>query len=60
MLYIFFKLFLKSKVIPVEAIDLSTEFESIRREREAGEEVCMEKFGSNRLKTIVTRMRNWV
>jgi amino acid transporter len=59
-LYIFFKFFLKSKVIPIEAIDLRTEFESIRHEREAGEEVGMEKSGSSRLKVAVTRMRHWI
>jgi len=59
-LYIFFKFFLNSKVIPVEAIDLRTEFESIRQEREAGEKVGMDKSGSNRLKISVARMRNWI
>ena len=59
-LYIFFKFFLKSKVIPIEAIDLRTEFESIRQEREAGEKVGMEKSGSNWLKAVVIRMRNWI
>lgn len=31
--YIFFKLFLKSKVIPLENIDFATEFEAIRQEK---------------------------
>ena len=60
MLYVFFKFFLKSKVIPVEAIDLRTEFESIRQEREAGEMIGTEKSGSTRLKAVVARMRNWI
>ena len=59
-LYVFFKFFLKSKVIPIEAIDLRTEFESIRQEREAGEKVGIEKPGSNWLKAAVARMRNWI
>ena len=59
-LYIFFKFFLKSKVIPIEAIDLRTEFESIRQEREVGEKVGIEKSGSNWLKAAVARMRNWI
>jgi amino acid transporter len=59
-LYIFFKFFLKSKVIPIEAIDLRTEFESIRQEREAGEKIGMGESGSSRLKAIVARMRNWI
>lgn len=59
-LYVFFKFFLKSKVIPIEAIDLRTEFESIRQEREAGEKVGIEKSGSNWLKAAVARMRNWI
>jgi hypothetical protein len=59
-LYVFFKFFLNSKIIPIEAIDLKTEFESIRREREAGEEVGMEKSGSSQLKAVVARMRNWI
>jgi len=59
-LYIFFKFFLNSKVIPVEAIDLRTEFESIRQEREAGEKVGMDKSGSNRLEIVVARMRSWI
>ena len=61
MLYVFFKFFLKSKVIPIEAIDLRTEFESIRQERAAGEKVGIEKkSGSNWLKAVVIRMRNWI
>ena len=59
-LYVFFKFFLKSKVIPIEAIDLRTEFESIRQEREAGEKVGIEKSGSNWLKAAAARMRNWI
>ena len=59
-LYVFFRFFLKSKVIPIEAIDLRTEFESIRQEREAGEKVGIEKSGSNWLKAAVARMRNWI
>jgi amino acid transporter len=59
-LYIFFKFFLKSKVIPIDAIDLRTEFESIRQEREAGEKTGMVESGSSRLKAIVARMRNWI
>jgi hypothetical protein len=59
-LYIFFKFFLNSKMIPVEAIDLRTEFESIRQEREAGEKVGMDKSGSNRLEIVVARMRSWI
>jgi len=59
-LYMFFKVFLKSKVISIEAIDLRTEFESIRREREAGEKVGLEKSGSNRVKTVLAKMRNWL
>ena len=31
--YIFFKLFLKSKVVPLEEIDFATEFEDIRQEK---------------------------
>jgi len=56
----FFKFFLKSKLIPIAAIDLRTEFESIKREREVGEEVEMRKFATNRVKNIVARMRNWI
>jgi amino acid transporter len=59
-LYIFFKFFLKSKVIPIDAIDLRTEFESIRQEREAEEKIGMVESGSSRLKAIVARMRNWI
>jgi amino acid transporter len=59
-LYVFFKFFLKSKVIPIEAIDLRTEFESIRQEREAGEMIGTEKSESTRLKAVVARMRNWI
>jgi amino acid transporter len=59
-LYVFFKFYLKSSVIPIEAIDLRTEFESIRQEMEAGEKSGMEKSGSNRLKAVVARMRNWI
>jgi amino acid transporter len=59
-LYIFFKFFLKSKVIPIDAIDLRTEFESIRQEREVGEKTGMVESGSSRLKAIVARMRNWI
>jgi amino acid transporter len=59
-LYVFFKFYLKSSVIPIEAIDLRTEFESIRQEMEAGEKSGMEESGSNRLKAVVTRMRNWI
>jgi amino acid transporter len=59
-LYIFFKFLLKSKVIPIEAIDLKTEFESIRQEREAGEKIGMEKSGSDWLKITIARMRNWL
>jgi amino acid transporter len=33
-LYIFFKFFLKSKVIPVKEMDLQTEFQSIEQEKE--------------------------
>jgi amino acid transporter len=33
-LYIFFKFFLKSKVVPVKEMDLQTEFQSIEQEKE--------------------------
>jgi amino acid transporter len=59
-LYIFFKFFLKSKVIPIETIDLRTEFESIRQEREAGEKIGMKTSGLNWLKITIARMRDWI
>ncbi|PQE28497.1 amino acid permease protein [Rutstroemia sp. NJR-2017a WRK4] len=36
-LYVFFKIFLKSKIIPLESINFDAEFESIRRWRESSE-----------------------
>lgn len=31
--YVFFKLFLKSRVVPLKEIDFATEFEAIRQEK---------------------------
>lgn len=36
-LYVFFKFFLKSKVVPLSEIDLQSEFAAMRREEESKE-----------------------
>lgn len=59
MLYIFFKFFLKSKVVSLDTMDLQTEFDDIRREREEDEaaEGCAEK---TKMDKFVSRLRTWV
>jgi amino acid transporter len=36
-LYVFFKIFLKSKIIPLEEVDIKSEFDLIQKEKAAGQ-----------------------
>ncbi|KXJ96214.1 amino acid permease/ SLC12A domain-containing protein [Microdochium bolleyi] len=58
-LYVFFKLFLRSKVVSLEAMDLQTEFDSIRREKEE-EEATTPYSEKTRGEKFVSRLRTWV
>ena len=57
-LYIFFKFWYKSKIIPLDAMDLKTEFEAIRREKE--EEAHLGSPADGKFETIVAKIRNWI
>ncbi|KAG9249739.1 amino acid permease/ SLC12A domain-containing protein [Emericellopsis atlantica] len=57
-LYVFFKFCYKSKIIPLDAMDLKTEFEVIRREKE--EEAALGIPADGKLKTVVGKIRNWI
>ncbi|KAI6778309.1 amino acid permease/ SLC12A domain-containing protein [Emericellopsis cladophorae] len=57
-LYVFFKFWYKSKIIPLDVMDLKTEFEAIRREKE--EEAQLGSPDDGKFKTIVTKIRNWI
>ncbi|KAF7555903.1 hypothetical protein G7Z17_g1771 [Cylindrodendrum hubeiense] len=55
-LYVFFKFFLKSKVIPLSEMDFKTEFQSMQLEKEAME---MHQSGDEKPVSWVRKMLNW-
>jgi len=58
-LYIFFKIFLKSKVVPLDTMDLQTEFDDIRRAKEE-EEAAEGYTEKTKMHKFVSRLRTWV
>ncbi|KAJ6002219.1 hypothetical protein N7499_001916 [Penicillium canescens] len=44
-LYVFFKIFLKSKIIPLEEVDIKSEFDKIQKEKAAGQYLTSEQLG---------------
>ncbi|KAH8807280.1 amino acid permease [Xylogone sp. PMI_703] len=56
-LYIFFKIFLRSKVIPVSEIDFRTEFASIAQENELWQNELAEE---SKPKSLIKRFVHWI
>lgn len=56
MLYVFFKIFLKSKVIPLSEMDFQTEFKSMQEERE---NIAMRPSEDGKTGSWIRKFFNW-